>query len=175
MLLHGNGRFLHYLSFGLLLAAALTSCTSAPLPRSASFNPSEYAPFEGKGDAVISGQVSHKTEDGFVTSGGGCREVMLEPATSYSAEWYEREILKNQHLAPSDPRALTYRRTVPTDSNGFFQFDHVHEGSYYLACLMHWDRWVMLGTRPTMFEEEAWVHGQITVKPGEHGRVVLSH
>ena len=83
--------------------------------------------------------------------------------------------MKNEHLGPPDPRALTYRRTTQTDGTGHFHFEQLPAGPYYLACLMRWDRWIMQGTRPIMFEEVAWVHGRLTLKPGEHGRVVLTH
>ncbi len=161
------------LLFSLLLL--LGACASTPLPRQAAFSQTEYAPYDQRGDASISGLVSLRSDEDNVTSGGGCKEVVLEPVTSYSTEWFDHEIMKNERLAPPDPRALTYRRTTQMDSAGHFHFEQLPAGSYYLACLMRWDRWIMQGTQPIMFEEAAWVHGRLTLKPGEHGRVVLTH
>ena len=158
-----------------LLPFSLAACASAPASRTATFQEAEYHAYAGAGDASVSGQVSMRTEERYVTSGGGCKEVLLEPVTSYTTEWFEREVIKNEPLGAPDPRALTYRRTTQTDGTGHFHFERLPAGSYYFACLMQWDRWIMQGTRPVMFEEAVWVHGRLTLRPGEHGRVVLSH
>jgi hypothetical protein len=158
----------------LLLAVILQACATAPAPRAAAFQESEYQPYTGPGQASVSGQVSMRTGDGHVTSGGGCKEVLLEPVTSYSTEWFEREVMKNEVLGTPDPRALSFRRTTPTDAGGSFHFDQLPAGSYYVACLMRWDRWIMQGARPVMFEEAAWVHARLTLKAGERARVVLT-
>jgi hypothetical protein len=158
-----------------LLALGLGNCAPAAHPRLAAFHEQEYAPYASTGDASISGQVSLMTKDGYVTSGGGCKEVLLDPVTSYSSEWVEREVTKNEQLVAPDPRSLLYRRRAQADGTGHFSFEQLPPGSYYLACLTTWDRWVMLGTQPTMFEEVTWVHGRITLAPGEHGRIVLTH
>ena len=159
--------------FPLLLL--LGACAVGPLPRQAAFIQTEYAPYDQRGDASISGLVSLRSNEGNVTSGGACKEVLLEPVTSYSTEWFDHEVIKNERLAPPDPRALTYRQTTQMDSAGHFHFEQLPAGSYYLACLMQWDRWIMQGTRPIMFEEVAWVHSRLSLRAGEHGRVVLTH
>lgn len=169
-----RGHSCRVLGLLLLVAVGFQSCATAPAPRTATFQESEYRPYAGTGDASVSGQVSMRTGDGQVTSGGGCKEVLLEPVTSYSTEWFEREVMKNEVLGTPDPRALSFRRTTQTDAGGAFRFEQLPAGSYYVACLMRWDRWIMQGTRPVMFEEAAWVHGRVTLKTGEHGRVVLT-
>jgi hypothetical protein len=158
----------------LLLSVILQACTALPAPRTAAFQEAEYQPYAGAGEGSVSGQVSMRTGENYVTSGGGCKEVLLEPVTSYSTEWFEREVMKNEPLGAPDPRTLTYRRTTQTDGTGYFHFERLPPGSYYVACLVRWDRWIMQGTRPVMFEEATWVHGRLTLKAGEHGRVVLS-
>jgi len=158
----------------LFLALALVSCAAQPIQRQATFEPHEYAPYEKTGTSTISGQVSLKTQDGAVTSGGGCKEVYLEPVTAYSTEWYEREVKKNETLTAPDPRARTYRKVTATDGVGFFRFENLPLGSYYVACRMQFDRWIMTGTRPTMFEETVWVHARVDLEDGQHGRVTLS-
>jgi uncharacterized protein YodC (DUF2158 family) len=162
------------LAFLLLLPLVFQACATLPAPRTATFQESEYQPYAGTGEASVSGQVSMKAGGGQVTSGGGCKEVLLEPVTSYSTEWFEREIVKHEALGTPDPRALSFRRTAQTDATGSFRFEKLPAGSYYVACLMQWDRWIMQGTRPVMFEEDVWVHGRLTLRPGEHGRIVLS-
>jgi hypothetical protein len=159
-----------FLRAAVLLAVA--SCAYGPAARQASFDPGEYAAYDGRGTASIAGQVTFASPDA-VTSGSGCREVVLEPVTTYSSEWFEREVLKNESLSSPDSRALTYRRSAQPDSAGFFRFERLPAGSYFLACRVQFDRWIMTGMRPTMFEETAWVHARVTVGPGEQGQVVL--
>ena len=158
----------------LLFALALVSCAPLPVQRQASFDPHEYAPYEKTGTSTISGQVSLRAQDGAVTSGGGCREVYLEPVTSYSTEWYEHEVVKNETLTAPDPRARTYRKVTGTDGVGFFRFENLPQGSYYVACRMQFDRWIMTGTRPTMFEETIWVGARVDLEHGQDARVTLA-
>jgi hypothetical protein len=160
----------------LLRAAVLlvvVSCAHGPAARQASFDPGEYAAYAGPGTASVEGQVSFATPDAVKSGRSGCREVWLDPVTTYSSEWFEREILNNESLSNADSRALTYRRTVQPDGTGFFRFERLPAGSYFIACRVQFDRWIMTGMRPTMFEETAWVHARVTVGPGEQGHVVL--
>lgn len=178
---HPRGCFRHTVTLKgrvaglLLLLLCAAGCAAGVSPRTAAFQEQEYAPYAGTGTASITGQVSLKTEEGYVTTGGGCKEVYLEPVTTYSSEWFHRQVLQNEPLADPDPRTIPYRRITQASTAGHFTFEQLQPGSYYLACRMVWDRWVMLGTRPTMFEEVNWVHGRITLNPGEHGRIVLTH
>ena len=172
-----DGRHFHTLPLSytrLFLTLALVSCAPQPIQRQATFDPHEYAPYEKTGTSTISGQVSLKTGDGAVTSGGGCREVYLEPVTSYSTEWYEHEVIRNETLTGQDPRARTFRRVTATDGVGFFRFEKLPQGSYYVACRMQFDRWIMTGSRPTMFEETIWVGARVDLEHGQHGRVTLA-
>ena len=164
------------LSCSVLMAALLTvACSTPPSPRQASFDPQEYAPYAKAGHGTITGQVSLKNVDGAVTSGGGCKEVFLEPVTSYSSEWIERAVMRNETLSAPDSRAITYRRTTSTDGLGNFRFDKLPAGSYYVSCMMQYDRWIMTGQRPTMFLENVWIHSRVDLDHGEHGKVFLAH
>jgi len=159
-----------------IMTLPLLSCAGVPGHRSASFDPEEYKPYAKAGTASVSGHVFMKGEDGAVTSGSGCREIYLEPVTTYSTEWVERELLRNQKLDAPDPRALTYRRTTHTDGTGVFRFERLPAGSYYVACRMQFSRYIMTGAgRPTLFEELVWVHSRIDLEAGEQGRVTLAH
>ena len=160
---------------GLLMAATLLSCAMPPAPRTASFDPHEYAPYGKAGTASVTGQVFLSPGEGGVTSGAGCKQVFLEPVTTYSTEWVEREVIENRQLAAPDPRVVTYRRTTQTDGAGFFRFENLPAGAYYAACRMQFDRWIMTGNRPTMFEELVWVHARVDLAAGQHGKVVLAH
>jgi hypothetical protein len=107
--------------------------TGNPSERQATFQVEEYAPYAGKGNSGISGQVVIPMGGGKVAYGARS-EVLLNPRTRYSTEWFERCVIKDESLKNGDIRADTYSRTTTTDSEGRFRFDQLRPGEYYLAC-----------------------------------------
>lgn len=73
-----------------LMTVVLSSCASIaakPIPR-VLFQESEYLALPKTGTATIIGQAFLKTRGGDVKTAAG-NEILLNPVTSYSLQWYE--------------------------------------------------------------------------------------
>ena len=152
----------------LVWSALFLSCcgcaTVAPLPpqpRSAPFSISEYAPYDSAGTASIYGQAFAKTAGGEVKYAAG-DEVMLDPVTTYSQEWWQESVVGGKTLGPGDQRVYHYQRVAVADGEGRFHFDALPAGDYFVICGMEW-QWgrypseraqVRLGTRVHLSEGE---------------------
>ncbi len=121
-------------TFSVLLAfLLLTGCATQRIP----FNESEFSNLTIKGDKTITGQVFlvDQLEEKQV---GGNTEVVLEPVTSYSNQWYETSYLGNRSLKKADPRYNQYVRRSLTNPDGDFTFNDVAPGEYYLSGIVNW-------------------------------------
>ena len=112
-----------------LFVALLLGCQST---RYAKFNPAEYERFKGPGSSTIKGRIWLDLGPNVRVVAKDCK-VILEPITSYTKEWYEREVKKGAKLGPPDPRALAFRRVAITDENGNFTFKNIPPGRYYIV------------------------------------------
>lgn len=97
----------------------------------------EYANLSVRGDGVVTGHVYMKSPDGNVKVGSGI-DVFLNPATSYSEQWYKVSVLGGQQLGPHDDRMMNYMKIVTTDEEGNFKITGVPEGQYYLQASVYW-------------------------------------
>ncbi len=124
-----------------------------PQPRRAPFIPSEYEPYGQAGDGVIEGAAYLETP------GGGRHPcalalVFMNPVTTFSTEWYVRNVLRREELEPVEaPSALRFHWITRSDTLGRFRFVDLPRGDYYLGCR----------AIPT----EGFAHGRATVRPGE--------
>ena len=157
----------------LLLAGVLNACGPLAAPRLVAFDEAEYRPYAGKGTGSITGELDVTPSDGGVETGARCEEAYLAPVTSYSTEWYEREIMKGEPLAEPDPRVGTYHRQTLVKGASHFHFYNLPSGSYYLACRLTWSRWYMGQRRPTMFGGAGWAYAKVQVGEGEQVSVRL--
>lgn len=105
-------------------------------PREIAFDPAEYSRYAGTGPGVIEGQAFLVTAGGDVKVGAG-REVILNPVTKYSTEWFTRGVIGGEHLVPADP-AVPKARTTIADGEGRFKFTGLPLGDYYVACYIDW-------------------------------------
>jgi hypothetical protein len=121
----------------LALVASL-GCASNPDPRTATFNPSEYVPYNQAGDGVISGQAFLRTHGGEVRYGAGS-EVYLNPVTSYSREWWNQAVVDGKLLEPADRLVRAHMRKVVADGEGRFVFGDLPPGEYYVVTSVFWD------------------------------------
>ena len=122
----------------LVLCLASTSCMG-PRPRTAQVVASEYAPYEKVGTGVVVGQAFLKTRGGEVRYGAG-NPVFLNPVTSFSTEWYTRQIVGGERLEETkDPIAVRNSRQTTADGNGNFRFEGLPAGSYYVVCPIVWE------------------------------------
>jgi hypothetical protein len=124
-----NRSLLFLLTASLLLAG----CATQRIP----FNESEYTVRPDSGDKVVSGKVflTDQLDD---TQVGGGSEVILEPLTSYSNQWFEVSYLNNRSLAAPDRRYFQYILKTKADKEGNFTFEKVAPGEYLLSSLVKW-------------------------------------
>jgi hypothetical protein len=116
-----------------ILAALLLASCIAPQPRTAVYNPAEYAPYLRAGSGKITGRAFLKTNAGEVKYGAGCA-VALHPVTSANREWYEKVIVQGLPLAAGNPHVNDGARHTTADAGGRFIFTGLPAGDYYLTC-----------------------------------------
>ena len=126
-----------------LVALAVIGCAGSyanPIRIRAPFIESEYAPFREPGSGSISGAVALNGAEG-----GAGRTVYLDPATTYSAEWFDQMVRGHgvNYMAPVDGRFLSYRRAAVADGSGRFEFRELPAGEYFLTCDLWTDRVVI--------------------------------
>jgi dipeptidyl aminopeptidase/acylaminoacyl peptidase len=119
-------------------------------PRRTRFVASEFEPYGGPGDGVIEGRAFLIEPDGGRVF---CQNetVFMNPVTSLSTEWYERNVIAREELEPIQPTG--YHRITRSDAEGRFRFMDVPPGSYYLGC--------------RAVPEEGFAHGKVALGPGE--------
>lgn len=161
------------------LTLCLTACASKPKPyvRTAPFVVDEYAQYSGEGDAAIEGQAFVKTAGGDVKPCAG-NNVILNPVTSYSAEWFEHAIVKGETVTSPDPRVKDYARKVMGDADGRFVFEKLPPGSYYVTCLITWKVpevvWTPFGMTTVLSDTGGQAYAQVTVTAGERAKVIAT-
>lgn len=149
---------------GSLLAVATSfqeADTSAPQPRQTEFILEEYEPYGVLGTGVIEGQAFLWAEDGDLVHGAG-KLVFMNPVTTYSTEWWERNVMNRIELEPSkDQRGRYYHWITIADGFGQFRFEGLPPGEYYL------------GSR--VIEGEQFAYAKVTLADGERAEILLTH
>jgi hypothetical protein len=102
------------------------------MPRQLAFDSTEYVPYARPGTGRVSGQILFRTETDEVKPGAG-KQVVLVPVTTYSTEWWQREVVGGQRLQPPESRAAPFERAASADRQGRFHFEDLPAGEYYLA------------------------------------------
>jgi hypothetical protein len=119
----------------------LSGCVPAQLQKREAripFNEDEYKQLPKVGTAVVRGQAFLKTRGGDVKTAAGS-EVVLNPVTSYSLDWYGRGYLQGVRLEPSDTRLAAYMKTQTADGSGRFTFKNVPPGEYFVTTTVTWE------------------------------------
>ncbi len=124
----------------LLFVCFIASCVTMPQPKISmmTFPEQEYQNLQKSGSAVVKGQAFLKTRGGDVKVAAG-NEVILNPVTSYSNEWYEKAYVQGKNLVESDPRILNYIKKTVADGSGRFMFKDVPPGDYYVTTGVTWE------------------------------------
>ncbi len=125
-------------------------------PRRTSFILSEYEPYGEPGNGAIEGTAYLVMPNGsrrYCTNG----LVFMNPVTTLSTEWYERNVIAREELEPIPPTG--YHWIAPSDGEGRFRFVDLPSGDYYLGC--------------RVLPEEGFAHGRVTVGDGETASVAL--
>ncbi|QLP97041.1 MAG: carboxypeptidase regulatory-like domain-containing protein [Rhodoblastus sp.] len=112
---------------------------------SAAFDAGEAAYIHKQGETRIDGHAFLKTPNGTAKHAVG-EPVRLIPATAYARERFEKlyggkkflPAAQYRQAEATDPAYVEAQRTVKTDSNGRFSFDHVAPGTYYLSTQIVW-------------------------------------
>jgi hypothetical protein len=155
----------------LLTAMLLVGCLAQPQPRQAKFNLNEYLPYGGTGTAGIYGEAFLTTPGGNVKKAMG-NKVYLNPVTTYSTEWFQREVLGGQLTAEGDPRAAPYLHEAVVASDGKFEFENLPAGDYYIACPISWE--VLDTTSDGTTFAGGWASAKVSLKAGERKQIVLT-
>lgn len=131
-------------SFGVLCLSACASTSSkiesangcpVPVERKAVFDQAQYEPYGKEGKARINGRLCVTGINGRKKCPAG-QQVIVNPVTDYSTEWYERNWTGNEALTAPDPRALKYTRMVKTDKGGWFTVVGLPAGEYYVGAVV---------------------------------------
>lgn len=161
-----------------LLIGILSGCVAPrpAAPRLVPLNTEEYARYRGTGTAVIYGEAFLRTRGGNVKKGTGSK-VFMNPVTTYSTEWFERQVIGGQLLEAADERARPYLRETIADSDGRFEFIDLPAGDYYLVSPIFWEVPQQNTFNPAdvyMTDTGGFAHTRVTVAPGERKRVVVT-
>lgn len=95
------------------------------------FPVSEYNRLARTGKGTIEGAIYVKNLYDEKVTGSGTR-LYLNPATSYSDQWYRDSYIGGRKLEKADARIYNYIRFTAANNNGKFAFYGVPSGSYYL-------------------------------------------
>lgn len=148
-----------------MLALTLIGCASVtriPFPEN------EYSQLQKEGSAIVKGQVFMKTRGGNVKYGAG-EEILLNPVTSYSKQWFEVNYLGKRVMSAQDPRQKDYIKTTLADGEGRFIFKKVPAGRYYVVGNVTWE-----AVPNQMFPEGGIITKQITVNENEEVEIILT-
>ncbi len=130
----------------------------AAIARETSFDRVEYEPYRHPGTASIEGQA-------FLVMQSGEREycdrgvVFMNPVTTYSTEWYERNVIARIELKVSTAPTGDFHWITRSDERGHFRFDDLPAGEYYLGC--------------RVLQDQGFAHGRVSVREGETAHVIL--
>jgi hypothetical protein len=95
------------------------------------FDPAEYKFVKLNGDCEISGTILAPQRTGADKLCSGCA-ITLNPATSYSEEFYIKTVQNGIPIDEADIRVLKYIRTAISDDSGRFVFKNIAKGKHYL-------------------------------------------
>ncbi len=164
------------LRFGLVSVVSLLLVACYPVRNPVTrmpFPEAEYAQLPRRtvvGAAEIRGQAFLKTRGGDVKKAAG-NEVLLNPVTSYSNQWFDVAVVNEQPLTEPDPRLADYLRAVTADADGRFTFAGVPPGEYYVSTKIVWEVPSAYGG---LRETGGFVFKKITIKDGDKLDLILT-
>lgn len=167
-----------YLPFVLVVLLFAVACkTIEPVVLKNKFNTSEaFSQMEPTGNNTIKGSAFVKLNNGGMVTCAG-RELQLLPATAYAKERmmylygntnrgfrhnYSRAVKFNS----TDENYLRISRITVGDAQGYFEFENLKDGEYFLLSAISW-----MAGRST---ENCVIMQRVEVTGGETKKVVLS-
>jgi len=158
----------HKSRLAILFATALLASCAQNKVAFGKFPASEYEALPKDGTSVIQGQLFLRTRGGDVKYGAGS-EILLIPATSYSAVLY-RAVKANQPLEEADPRVREYTRRTQADGSGNFSYKRVPAGKYYIGGNVVWEA----PTKYGLAKQGGLLLREISVGDGEEVKVIVT-
>lgn len=158
----------------LLSVYFLSACATMTPPQKISritFPEHEYQGLVKSGTAIVKGQAFLKTRGGDVKMAAG-NEIILNPVTSYSNEWYEKEYIQGKPLVEADSRLWKYVIKTVADGSGRFTFKNVPAGQYYVTTRVTWE--AATGYHGALQVQGSVVTKRITVNDGDDIEVILT-
>ncbi len=156
----------------LFFVGFFTSCaTMTPSQPRMAFPEHEYQSLARSGTAIIKGQAFLKTRGGDVKVAAG-NEIILNPVTSYSNEWYEKAYVQGTPLVEPDSRLLNYVLRTVADGNGMFTFKNVPAGQYFVTTSVTWE--AATGYQGALQMQGGTVTKRITVNDGDEIEVIVT-
>lgn len=114
----------------LLLAAGCMATYRMATP----FRLPDFEPYDREGTAAVEGtahiQMRRRRQYAWE------REIVLTPATDYSAELIEAYREYPVRIENPDPRLESYQRRTVTDRHGRFRFENLPPGDYFIHCFI---------------------------------------
>jgi len=154
----------------LMVLPLIAGCVSMQPPvERIPFPGGEYDSLRESGTAVIRGQAFLKTRGGDVKTAAG-EEVVLNPVTSYSQQWYQVAYLNGRPLTGPDPRYLRYIRKTIADADGRFTFRNVAGGDYFIVARVVWEAPTGYGLVP----QGGFVAKKVSVEDGTELDVIVT-
>ena len=92
-------------------------------------------------------------------------EVLLNPVTSISNQWYQENYLSGKDLSEPDPRYLAALTKTTADGEGRFRFNNIPEGDYYLTSNVTW----YVGNS----KQGGWISKRVTIEDGQSYEIIL--
>ena len=135
------------------------------------FPVSEYNSLNREGTGIVNGQAFLKTRGGDVKTAAG-EDVLLNPVTSYSNQWYEVAYIRNAPLTDLDPRLHDYIYKTIADGDGRFTFKNVPPGEYYLTTKVSWE--APVGYKGALVRQGGYISKKITVVNDETIEIILT-
>lgn len=135
------------------------------------FPEDEYKRLASTGTAIVKGQAFLKTRGGDVKTAAG-NEVILNPVTTYTNQWYEVNYLKGMPMKEPDSRLWQYVKKQIADGNGRFTFKNVPAGDYYVTVPVFWE--APVGYQGGLVLQGGFISKRITVKDGEEIEIILT-
>ena len=157
--------FLIAVVFGCASRVAVNPIDRIPFPED------EYRSLASTGTAIVKGQAFLKTRGGDVKTAAG-NEVILNPVTTYSNQWYESYYLQGLPMKEPDPRVWKYIRKTVADGDGRFTFKNVALGEYYVTTGVFWE--APVGYQGALVRQGGAVSKRISVKDNEEIEVIVT-
>ena len=157
-----------------LLAGLIAGCAPQqvkPTVQRIPFPAQEYEKLAKDGTSTVKGQIFMKTRGGDVKFGAG-GEVLLNPVTSYSKQWFEEQYTRGNQLAAGDERQYLYIRKKVADGNGRFEFKNIPAGEYYVTGGVTWQ--TATGYQGNLETQGGLLSKKITVGEKDDVEVILS-